>query len=176
MQQHQWVLSAFDIRQSNVPGTDPADSDFLVPVGHVRGRGLSVSAMTQWLGLDWRANATHQVLRVDAGSSTDQGRLLPGTPQDLGSLRVSKAMPSIGVAAWLQPFWVGKRPADDAGSLYAPGFVRWDMGANLQRGNWYCNVALENALDKRYVQAISAADTVRQGQRRRLTLGMRVGL
>ena len=176
MQQHQWVLSAFDIRQSNLPGTDPADKDFLVPVGNVRASGLSVSAITRWLGLDWRANATHQVLRVDAVSSTDQGRLLPGTPQDLGSLRVSKAMPSIGVTTWLQPFWVGKRPADGAGRLYAPGFVRWDVGANLQRSNWYWNVAIENALDKRYVQAISAADTVWQGPRRRVTLGMRVSL
>ena len=170
------VLTAFDIRQSNLPGTDPADRDFLVPVGNVRASGLSASATTQWLGLDWRANATHQVLRVETVSSTDQGRLLPGTPQDLGSLRVSKAMPAMGVVTWLQPFWVGKRPADGTGSLYAPGFVRWDAGASLQYSNWHWNVAIENAFDKRYVQAISAADNVWQGSRRRVTLGMRVSL
>lgn len=174
-QPHQWVLTAFDIRQKNLPGTDPVDRDYLVPVGNVHATGLSASWVTQWLGLDWRANITRQRVRVDVATGASQGDLLPGTPQNLGSLRISKAVPALRGLVWLQPFWVGKRPADDAGSLYAPGFVRWDAGAAFQRGNWHWSVALENALDKRYVQALSAADTVWQGPRRRLTLGMRVG-
>lgn len=174
-QPHQWMLTAFDIRQKNLPSPDPVDRDYLVPVGNVRATGLSASAVTQWLGLDWRVNITRQRVRVDTATGTSQGNLLPGTPQNLGSLRISKAMPAVRGLVWLQPFWVGKRPADDVGSLYAPGFVRWDAGASFQRGNWHWSVALENALDKRYVQALSAADTVWQGPRRRLMLGMRVG-
>ena len=134
---------------------------------------LPAQTGTQW-ELGWKTQVQHHQLVLSAFDIRQSN--LPGTPQDLGSLRVSKAMPAIGVVTWLQPFWVGKRPADAAGSLYAPGFVRWDAGASLQHGNWHWSMAIENALDKRYVQAISAADNVWQGPRRRLALGMRVSL
>ena len=67
----------------------------------------------------------------------------------------------------------GPRPGDSVGSFFAPGVAVWNLNISGKApvnisAQW--SVGLSNLLDTRYIRAISAADFVWQGERRKLTL------
>jgi iron complex outermembrane recepter protein len=173
---HDVALSVFDIVQKNVPGTDSTNRNYLIPVGQVRSQGLSVVANTAWQGLQWRINTAYQHVRVTTPVSATQGPLLPGVAAYSAGVRLSSFEKAQGLGAWVNPFGVARRPADDKGTLYAPGFVRWDAGLTYKQGAWQINASMENLFDLRYIQAISASDNAWQGARRRATVRFLVAM
>ncbi len=170
--QYETAVSVFDIRQKNLPGTDPVNKDYLVPVGSILAQGVSLSVQAEKWGLNWNLNTTRQLVRVDTPVKASQGRRVPGVPEYLGGLRISSPYQAQGMGAWLNPFWVGRRPADSHATVSAPGFVRWDTGLSWQQARWQLSATLLNAFDKRYVQALDAPDNVWQGARRSANLGI----
>jgi TonB-dependent Receptor Plug Domain len=169
-------VSLFNITQSNIPGVDPLDRDYLVPIGTVRSQGASVQASVKWLGLQWAANTSVQHVRVVTPADTSQGPQLPGVPAVFGSLRVSTQETKQGLQAWVNPSWSARKPADANGSVYAPGYVRWDSGLVYKQTGWQINLSALNLFDLRYVQALNATDNVWQGPRRRVNIGLRFDL
>ena len=171
-QTHFISVSAFDIRQDNLPGKDPADRNYLVPVGSVHSQGVTLSGKAVLLGLSWQANATYQDVRVAKPVSATQGNFVPGTPHVLGAVNVGTPEKSQGVESWVSAFGTGRRPADSKGTIYAPGFVRWDVGASYKQGAWQVAALIQNIFDLRYVQALNASDNVWQGPRRSYSLNL----
>jgi len=171
--QYETAVSVFDIHQRNLPGTDPANKDYFIPIGELQAQGMSLSAKIEKWGLNWGLNTTRQQVRVDKPVRASQGRKVPGVPEYLGGLRISSPDRAEGMGVWLNPFWVGRRPADSHGEVSAPGFVRWDTGLRWQHARWQLSATLQNAFDKRYVQALDAPDNVWQGARRGVGVGIR---
>jgi hypothetical protein len=172
-----FAVNAFDIRQSNLPGVDPVDRNFLINLGTVRSEGASASlslplgaiafpGLTEWT-LSMRSQLTRQYARVVQRVSATQGTEVVGSPRDFGSLRfVSQQAAS---AAWLSFIGVGERAGDPTRSFTAPGYVRTDLGFTWTPAvGKKLDVALLNARNLNYVQALSAADNVWQGGKRRL--------
>lgn len=165
-----WSVSVFNIQQTNLPNTDPLDKNFIVPAGSARVSGMALSAGGQYAGLRVDANATFQRAKATDLSSPAQGNLLVGQPQWLGGARVEGSI-SPATSWWVNPQWRGQRPADAVGTLYAPAFIRFDVGLlHKLSATSTLAVQIDNVADKRYVQAISSDDNVWQGPRRRLSI------
>lgn len=161
--------SLFRIDLANLPGVDPIDKNYIIPVGAIRSQGLAAHASTEWAGWSLRLNGNWQHSRVVVPVSATQGSYMTGTPGYFGSLRAGRSLG--GIRGWLQPVWNGNRPGNGTNSFVAPGYVRWDAGVEgtvSPRVRWAFTA--ENLLDKRYVQALSAANNVWQGPRRRFNL------
>jgi outer membrane receptor protein involved in Fe transport len=168
-------LQAFDVLQSNLPRRDPRDPDAFVLIGAVRSTGISAALDLQKGPFAFKTALTQQharVLNVSA-VSTAQGNELIGVPARFGSASVS-VKSSVGLWA-LQAQGASSLAGDASASFRASGYVvyglRWqaplaaDTKHQLQWG-----ARLDNALDRRYVRALTGADNVWQGQRRKLTV------
>ncbi len=169
-----WSVAAFDITQTNLPNTDPLDRNFIVPAGTAQVSGVVLAAGLKYSGIQFDISTTFQRGKAKDLTSLAQGNLLVGQPQWLGGARIEGAVsPFISPATiwWVNPQWRGKRPADALGTLYAPAFIRVDLGLlHKLSATSTLAVQIDNLADKRYVQAISSDDNVWQGPRRRLLI------
>jgi iron complex outermembrane recepter protein len=163
--------SVFDIEQRNLPGVDPSNKSFLIPIGTVRSHGASFASKLDALGLTWKLNSTYQEVRNTQPVRASQGAYVAGVPQILGAFTVSTPdAKKEGVGAWLTAFGLGRRAADSQRTLYVPGYVRWDTGLSLVAGPWRYNATVQNLFDRRYIQSLDASDNAWQGARRQLQL------
>jgi iron complex outermembrane recepter protein len=165
-------VSAFDIQQVNLPGVDPSNRNFLIPIGTVRSRGASLFGKVDALGITWQANTTYQSVRNTQRVRASQGVYVAGVPQVLGAFTASTLDSNRpGLGAWLTGFGSGKRSADSQGTLYAAGYVRWDAGLSYQQNAWRLTASIQNLFDLRYIQSLNASDNAWQGARRQLQIG-----
>ena len=164
-----WSATVFDIRQTNLPKTDPLDKNFVVLAGAAQVKGLVLTTGFKYQGVAVEANATFQRGTSKDPSSPALVSLLVGQPEWLGGVRLER---TVGATSWwVNPHWRSQRPADAQGTLYAPAFIRWDAGLLHKLSNTSTlALQIDNVFDKRYVQAISADDNVWQGPRRRLSV------
>lgn len=165
------TLTAFDLLQSNLPAKDPKDPDAFVLLGSIRSRGVEVKTSFTTGPVLWQGSATRFQARVQTPISTTQGLYLAGSGDGYGALRVS-GLVSDGLQASLQVQAAAKRPGDDKGSFYAPGYavINAALESTPSAGHARWGVSLQNALDARYVRALTGPDNVWQGQRRALRL------
>ena len=165
-----WSATMFNISQTNLPNTDPLDKNYIVPAGTAQVSGLVLSAGLKFSGIQFDINTTYQRGNARDLASPAQGNLLVGQPQWFGGARIEGAI-SQATSWWVNPQWRGQRPADALGMLYAPAFIRFDVGLlhKLSAASTLA-VQIDNLADKRYVQAISSDDNVWQGPRRRLSI------
>jgi iron complex outermembrane recepter protein len=164
-------VSVFDIEQKNLPATDPSNKSFLIPLGVVRSKGVTVAGKVDAFGLTWKANSTYQTVRNTSLVRASQGPYLAGVPQIIGALTVSTLdSKQHGIGSWLTAFGAGRRAADSQRTLFAPGFVRWDAGLSFLQGSWQYSATLQNIFDRRYIQSLDASDNAWQGARRQLQL------
>jgi iron complex outermembrane recepter protein len=167
-------VAAFDLRQTNLPGKDPTVADAFVLIGRNRSTGLQVHATTQIWGIDWRANATRMHARIDQPVTATQGTYLTGTPSAYGALRASKQM-TLQWQPWASVQATSSRAGDDKASFNAPGYGVLNLGVKSQQNpklQW--GMTLDNALDRRYVRALTGADNVWQRPRRKVSVWMEV--
>ena len=171
-------LQMFDIMQSNLPRRDPIDPDAFVLIGAVRSTGLTAALDLDFGQLAFKSAVTQQNARV-LNVTAAQGNQLAGVPALFGSASISAKTVS-GVWA-LQAQGAGKLAGDAKESFSAPGYVvygaRWQVPtfANPAKSTQW-GIRLDNLLDKSYVRALSGADNVWQGQRRKLTIWADVAL
>jgi iron complex outermembrane recepter protein len=164
-------VSVFDIEQKNLPGTDPSNKSFLIPLGVVRSKGVMMANKVDAFGLTWKANTTYQFVRNTHPVRASQGPYLAGVPQVIGALTVSTLeSKQQGIGSWLTAFGTGRRAADSHRTLFAPGYVRWDTGVSFVQGAWRFGATLQNMFDRRYIQSLDASDNAWQGARRQLQL------
>ena len=161
--------TVFDIRQSNLPARDPQDNNAFVLIGSNRSRGVELRAIGKALGADLSANLTRLNARVENPVNPTQGAYLTGAADGYGSVKV--ALPLAGVGDfWVATQFAASRPGNDRADFRAPGYAVLSLGLNGHLGTtlrW--SLRLDNAADRRYVRALTGADNVWQGERRRLT-------
>lgn len=174
--QNRFHLAFFDIEQSNLTTTDPLDSTALVAVGTVRSTGLELQGrLALGRGLALSGQAVWQRVRNVQKTDPTLGDELPGVPQRHGALTLEQTLSSARTTKlWCTLAFVDERQGDIGNTFVAPGYGRVDLGALIE---WHkatsITLSVANALDKRYVEAISDADNVYQGERRRLTATLR---
>lgn len=170
-------FAIYDIRQSNLAGRDPSDSNYLIPVGAARSSGLQFTARQSFEDIALYAGGTLQHARTTTATSAAQGPYLPGIADRYGVLG---GVWQSGVHDWpavdLKMIATGPRPGDSTGSFFAPGAAVWHLNvfgtaAGVTDAQW--SIGLVNLFDTRYIRALSAADYVWQGERRKLTLTWR---
>jgi iron complex outermembrane recepter protein len=162
-------LAAFDLRQTNLPARDPAVPDAFVLIGSKRSTGAELRSATKRWAIDWRANLTWLHARVDQQVSATQRSHLVGMPSAYGALHASKKI-SPQWQPWASVQAVNRRPGDDKASFSAPGYSVLNLGTKSQHSQalqW--GVGLDNVFDKRYVRALTGADNVWQGPRRKFS-------
>ena len=171
-------LQAYDILQSNLPRRDPTDPDAFVLVGAVQSTGITAALDFQYGPMTFKSALTHQNARI-LNVTAAQGSQLTGVPARFGSASVT-AKTATGL--WvLQAQGASSLAGDARESFRAPGYAvygaRWQAPPTANFGNalqW--GVRLDNAFDRRYVRALSGADNVWQGQRRKLALWADIAL
>ena len=172
-------LQAFDILQSNLPRRDPKDPDAFLLTGAVRSTGISAAMNIKYKAFEFKSALTHQNPRIKNLAVGAQGTELAGVPARFGSASAS-AKTASGLWA-VQAQGASSLAGDSVSSFRASGYVvyglRWQapqtagVADSLQWG-----VRLDNALDRRYVRALSGADNVWQGERRKLAVWAEIAL
>lgn len=167
-------VTLFDIQQTNLAAVDPTDRNYLIPFGAARSSGLQFTARHTVDTITWYAGATLQNARVTTPTSASQGVYIPGMADRYGAVGATWQPRA---AHWptfdLKMLAIGERPGDSNGSFFAPGVAVWNLNVfgkapGTLSAQWALGVW--NLLDTRYVRALSAADYVWQGERRKFTL------
>jgi iron complex outermembrane recepter protein len=166
------TFSMFHIQQDNLPAVDPLNKNYLIPLGGMRSFGLTVTEKTTLLGLPVQANVTAQNATITTPVSSGQGSILPGVPRLVGAVKISSPQRQLGFDGWVRGIVSSEKPADSHGSVYAPGYLRWDTGTTYKEAKWQLSAWVQNLFDLRYVQALNAADNVWQGSRRSVWLNL----
>jgi iron complex outermembrane recepter protein len=165
-------LAFFDIEQSNLTTTDPLDPTALIAAGTVRSRGIDLQArLALGDGLALFGEVSSQQVRNIEKTDPTMGDELPGVPRRFGALTLEQLLAgSLRSKVWGTLAFVGRRQGDIENTFTAPAYGRLDLGASLAWDKATSFIfLLANSLDKRYVEAITSADNVYQGERRRLT-------
>lgn len=161
-------VSVFNIKQSNLPAVDPLDKDASILIGRNSSKGLEMNASLQGDSVKWGAAATFLKARVSQATDANQGVYLPGTPSAYGAVHATVPL-GVGYEGTARVIFASSRPGDDAASFKAPGYGILNLSvAAPSTGAVRWGLALNNALDKSYIRAISSADNVWQGSRRTL--------
>lgn len=166
----------FNIEQSNLTTTDPLDRNSLIAVGTIRSTGLEIEGRRALgAGFALAGQAATQRVRNVRKIVQGLGDELPGVPSHFGSVTLEKRFSGASASKlWATITAIGKRWGDTGNTFTAPGYSRVDMGATFFAAkDTEFLLMIANALDKRYVAAISAADDVYQGERRRLSATVR---
>jgi outer membrane receptor protein involved in Fe transport len=165
---HRFIASLFNIQQNNIPATDALDKNYFVPLGGINSLGVTLSNKFSSQTFTLQTNLTFQNAMVTTPTSSGQGTLIAGVPRELGAVKLSTPDAQQGYEAWVSAAGQGKRPADDLGTVYAPGYLRFDAGVTYKVDKWQLAGWVQNLADLRYVQALNAVDNVWQGARRSL--------
>ena len=149
-------LAAFELTKTNIATEDPNDSDFSVPVGEVRSRGIELD-VTGELAPGWNVIASYA--NTDAEITKDNsltvGNRLTNVPRNSGSLWSTYEIQSgnlqgFGFGAGL--FFVGDRAGDLDATFELPSYVRTDAVVFYRRDNWRAAINIKNLFDIDYVR------------------------
>jgi len=169
------AVQLFDVLQTNLPARDPNDRDAFVLVGANRSKGVTGSIKWQFGPVDIGGALTFQRVRVQSATIPGQGNHVVGVPSRFGALTLAVRSSNGTFSARLQG--AGSLAGDSRASFSAPGYgvsaLSWSP--NAQDGfRW--GARIDNALDKRYVRALTGADNVWQGERRKLVVWLESAL
>ncbi|NTV95118.1 MAG: TonB-dependent siderophore receptor [Thiobacillus sp.] len=161
----------FDIRQDNLTAPDPLDKTALTAVGSIRSRGIELD-FREKLTQAWTLSGqlVVQQVRYEKKTYPAYGDQLAGVPEHYGALSLAWRS-GRDFDVWATLARVGPRWGDAYNSFRAPGYTRLDMGARYTLGKTAdLRLNVRNLGDKRYVEYLSDADNVYQGERRNITL------
>lgn len=170
------TLSAFDLRQTNLPARHPTDPDAFVLIGASRSQGLELRTGVKAWTWDWQAQLTQLRARIRTPTSTTQGSYLVGIPAAYGALSTSGPIfanePTFaGLRGRISLPFAGERPGDDKASFAAPGYGIVNVGLEGRiNPQWRWGTDIQNLADRRYIRALTGADNAWQGKRRELKL------
>ncbi len=160
----------FNLTETNVLTTDPANSLISLQVGQERSRGFELEAQGSLTdGLKILAAYTGYQIRDIADLNTALiGKVPVGTPQNFGSLFLDYTLQTgllkgLGAGAGVRYF--GGSFADQANTLGVPSYALADFDAHYERGHWRAQFNITNAFDKTFVSTCSSANACFYGQK-----------
>lgn len=175
-----FTLNLFDIGQSNITARDlstPIVPGAVKLIGTRRTRGVD-AMWSQRLVDNWAIYAvgSYAQSKMTTKTSANQGDEPVGVPRLLGSIRVSRTFAwetpgaTTTCSGWLMQSGTGKRYGDVGNTFRVPGYGLTSLGANCGQGAWSASLSVSNLAGKRYVEGITAADDISQGNPRRISM------
>lgn len=164
-------LAVFNLALDRLAMADPQDRTALMAAGQRQVQGME--AQTSWAQGPWQlaANLTRLHTAQSVKTSASLGDEFVGVPRLSAGLQLQRQLPDSSCQAWAGVQAAGPRMADAANTLRLPGHARVDTGLRWRSSPAQAvQLGIVNLLDKRYVSAISAPDTLYQGPRRQLWL------
>lgn len=169
--------SIYRLTQKNLLKKDPNDRDYWVLAGERHSQGLEFTL--QYLptpNFDMVVTYSYIDASYVGRNSRYQGNVPASIPKQSGAIRLNYTPDKIpellffgGISA------VDQRFGDDANSFKVPGYALLGLGAQYSRNELKLGVSMANALDKRYIAASFADNSIYQGSRRTVQLFLEYG-
>jgi iron complex outermembrane recepter protein len=159
-------LSAYQITKTNVLTIDPADSDFSIPIGEVRSRGIELDIAGEPQP-GWNIIASlflNESIVTVGDENSPVGNILidaPRTGAGLWSTYEIQTGDLKGLGFGAGIFYVGDIQATLPNSFVLPSYIRTDATIFYKRDNWRISLNFKNLFDKNYYSnqgAIYAGD------------------
>jgi iron complex outermembrane recepter protein len=148
------TLAYFDITKTNIPTTDPDNSEFSVLTGEVRSRGVEFDISGEILpGWNVTTSYAYTDAVVSEDNSPSEGNRFVFTPRHSAALWTTYEIQEgvvEGLGFGLGLFYVGEREADLANSFAVPSHFRTDASIFYRRDNWRAQVNFQNIFDVEY--------------------------
>jgi iron complex outermembrane recepter protein len=142
------TLAYFDITKTNVPTTDPDDSNFSILTGEVRSRGVEFDISGEILpGWNITTSYAYTDAVVTEDNTDSEGNRFVFTPRHSAALWSTYEIQSgelQGLGLGLGLFYVGEREADLANSFSVPSHFRTDASIFYRRDNWRAQLNFRN--------------------------------
>ncbi|QKQ77867.1 TonB-dependent siderophore receptor [Nostoc sp. TCL240-02] len=148
------TLASYNITKTNIPTTDPNNTDFSIAVGEVKSRGIELDVAGEILP-GWKIIASGYL--NDAFVSKDNtipvGRRLENTAYHGASLWTTYEIQK-GSLKGLQfgggIFFVGDRIANQSDPFTVPSSLRTDAAISYKHDNWRAALNFKNIFDLKY--------------------------
>ncbi|WP_258042865.1 TonB-dependent siderophore receptor [Sphingomonas sp. NBWT7] len=150
-------ITYFDIRKNNVLTTDPADANFLAPVGSLTSRGVEFDASLR-VARRWQAVVNYAWTRARNDDRSFATPLALNVPDHSGTALVVHRFDGGTGGDWLLSggvAYVGKRSgATDASGLILPAYVKAKAAVEVPLSTTLTlRGEVDNLFDKRYAQS-----------------------
>jgi iron complex outermembrane recepter protein len=162
------TTALFDLTQTNIGEADPVDSDFVIPVGDVRTRGLELDIAGKITdNFSLIAAYTHFFeAEIISNNSGLEGNRLANAPRNSFGIYgkydfTEGALRGLSLGAGL--IYVDERAGDNANTFEAPDYIRVDLGAAYKINNLTFRVAIENLFNEKYVAGSTNRANITQG-------------
>ncbi|MEH2069455.1 MAG: TonB-dependent receptor [Nostoc sp.] len=158
------TLAAYEITKSNVATTDPNNTNFVIPVGEQRSRGIELDVAGSILpGWNIIASYAYTDAKVTQSNDGQQGNRLFNVPFNFASLWTTYELQTgrlKGLGFGLGLFYVGEREGDLANSFETDSYLRTDASIFYQRNNLRLGLNFKNLFNVNYIEASRTRTTV----------------
>lgn len=156
-----FTATAFDLRQTNVAVSDPANVGFQMQTGKVRVRGFELEGVANLqAGLNLIASYTFSDAEIVRGEPGQRGNRPSQVPRHAASLWLDYAFlegsPLHGLGLGGGARYVGQRYGDTANGINLHSHTLYDAALRYDLGNFRFSLNLNNLLDDTYVASCSA--------------------
>lgn len=150
------TLAAYEITKTNIPTTDPQDSNYSIGIGEVKSRGVEFSLAGEPLqNLNIIASLFFNDTFVSEDNDLPVGDKLINAPSQGASLWMSYEIPKgnlkgLGFGAGV--FYVGDREVTLPNTLTVASYVHADAAIFYKQDNWQFGLNFKNLFNKRYFE------------------------
>ncbi|MEH2182995.1 TonB-dependent receptor [Nostoc sp.] len=161
------TLAAYEITKSNVATTDPNNTDFVIPVGEQRSRGIELDIAGQILS-GWNIIASYAYTNAKVTQSNDgqQGNRLANVPFNSASLWTTYELQTgslQGLGFGLGLFYVGDRQGDLANDFETDSYLRTDASIFYRRNNLSLGLNFKNLFNVNYIEVSQTRALINPG-------------
>ncbi|MEH1845502.1 MAG: TonB-dependent receptor [Nostoc sp.] len=162
------TLAAYEITKSNVATTDPNNTNFVIPVGEQRSRGIELDVAGSIL-TGWNIIASYAYTDAKITQTNTIGQLgnqLNNVPFNSASLWTTyelqtKSLQGLGFGLGL--FYVGDRQGDLANDFKLGSYLRTDASIFYRRNNLRLGLNFKNLFNVNYIEASQTRNFVTPG-------------
>ncbi|MEH1836733.1 MAG: TonB-dependent siderophore receptor [Nostoc sp.] len=161
------TLAAYEITKSNVATTDPNNTNFVIPVGEQRSRGIELDIAGEILpGWNIIASYANTDAKVTKSNNGQQGNQLYNVPYNAASLWTTYELQTgnwKGLGFGLGLFYAGDRQGDLANDFKVDSYLRTDASIFYRRNNLRLGLNFKNLFNVDYIEASRTRTTVNPG-------------
>ncbi|MGV2831526.1 TonB-dependent siderophore receptor [Myxosarcina sp. GI1(2024)] len=163
------TAALFDLTQTNIAESDPADPEFVIPVGDVRTRGLELDLtgeITNNLSLILAYTHFFEAEVIASDEGLEGNSLLNAPSNEIGIYGeyefTEGALRGLSLGTGL--IYVDERAGDSDNTFDLPSYFRVDLGATYELNNLTFALAIENLFDETYASGSSDRANITQGR------------
>ncbi len=150
-------LAVYQITKTNILREDPLDSNFSIPVGEVRSRGIEFDIGGEILP-GWNIIAStflNESIVTVGDESNPEGETLENSPKQGASLWTTYQIQGgdlQGLGFGFGLFYVGDRETTIPNDFVLPSYVRADAALFYRQDNWDMQLNFQNLFETRYYE------------------------